>query len=118
MKPKNYPIIILSFLTILSCSKEDMSPAGNSDKYFPKVKAIIKTNCTITCHSPSTGHYQGLPVILDNDTDIAIRAANIEAAVAGPFTFMNKQMPLGGHLSASDIDIIKKWVEKGGKVTD
>ena len=103
--------IIFAFLFIIvleSCKNENSSLPGTSDKYFPKVKSIILTNCTITCHSPSKGLYQGLPVILDNDSDIVRRAVIIQNAVAGPFNIRNKQMPLGGQLSVTDIDTIKK----------
>jgi uncharacterized membrane protein len=93
--------------------------SGEIGPYFAKVKTIIQTNCTISCHSPQQGFYQGLPVILDTDSDIIIRSASIKTAVAGPFNFMtNKQMPLGGQLSGSDVNIISNWVEAGGKATD
>lgn len=120
MKIIRYSIIIafLFIMVMASCKKENSSLTGPSDKYFPKVKVIIQTNCTITCHSPSKGLYQGLPVILDNDSDIVSCAVIIQNAVAGPFNIRNKQMPLGGQLSLTDIDTIKKWVEKGGKATD
>lgn len=101
-----------------SCKKTDNSSPVSTDVYFSDVKTIIQHNCTITCHSPSKGFNQGLPVILDNDSDIVLRAAAIKAAVAGPFTFMNKQMPLGGQLSDADIQIIVKWVAAGGGATN
>ena len=106
-------------LTFVGCTKEKVNPSGTRGPYFSKVKSIIQANCTISCHSPAQGFYQGLPVILDNDSDIIIRSASIKAAVAGPFNFMtNKQMPLGGKLSDSDVAIISNWVKAGGKEND
>jgi len=111
--------IIVLVIVITACSKENSNPSTTKGPYFAKVKSIIKANCTISCHSPSKGFFQGLPVILDNDTDIIIRAASIKAAVAGPFNFMtNKQMPLGGKLTSSDIELISKWADEGGKAMD
>jgi len=120
MKIMRYNIIIvfLFIMVLASCKKENSSLPDTSDKYFPKVKVIIQTNCTTTCHSPAKGLNQGLPVILDNDSDIVSRAVIIQNAVAGPFNIRNKQMPLGGQLSVTDIDTIKKWVEKGGRASD
>ena len=107
------------FLFVASCNKEKSLISGDKEPYFTEVKTIIQTNCTISCHSPIQGFYQGMPVILDNDSDIIIHSASIKAAVAGPFNFMaNKQMPLGGQLSSSDVNIISNWVEAGGKATD
>lgn len=99
---------------IFSCKKEETTPT----KYFPKVKAIVAANCTVTCHAPSKGLPQGMPVVLESDDDIASRAASIKQAVADPASPQNKRMPQGGMLSDADIDIIVKWLEKGGRVTD
>ena len=105
----------IAFVTFISCSKQsDMTPAP--DKYFPLVKNIIQNNC-LSCHS-STGTWQGRPVAFDSDTAIAELSASIKAAVADPISPTNRRMPQGGSLSANDIDIIVKWFNKGGKITD
>jgi uncharacterized membrane protein len=104
----------MAFVTFISCSKEDMTPAP--DKYFPLVKTIIQNNC-LSCHS-SSGSWEGRPVSFDSDTSIAELSSSIKAAVADPISPTNRRMPQGGSLSATDIDIIVKWFNKGGKVTD
>jgi uncharacterized membrane protein len=105
----------IAFVAFISCSKEsDMAPPP--DKYFPLVKDIIQNNC-LSCHS-SSGTWAGRPVAFDSDTAIAELSASIKAAVADPISPTNRRMPQGGSLSASDINIIVKWFNKGGKVTD
>lgn len=112
---KTHLIILISSLCFtFSCTKE----AIDDGKYFPKVKSIIANNCTNSCHAPSKGLPQGMPVILETDEEISASAGNIKAAVADPITYFNKRMPENGTLSQSDIDIIVKWYEKGGKITD
>ena len=112
---KSLLFICTGVIALFACSKDQGSPeTAVPDKYFPKVRAIIQNNCTISCHAPSHGFYDGMPVILESDTDIVNHAAGIKAALTGPFSFMNKQMPLGGTLSAADINTIVQWVGKGG----
>jgi uncharacterized membrane protein len=106
---------LLGLYTMISCSKEqDLTPVN--DKYFPQVKKIIENNCLV-CHS-STGTWEGRPVSFDSDSAISEQYTFIKAAVADPVTITNKRMPQGGSLSASDIAIIVKWFNKGGKTTD
>ncbi|MBK9017655.1 MAG: hypothetical protein IPM82_28415 [Saprospiraceae bacterium] len=114
MKKHRKILAAVVFMAIVfSCKKEEASP-----KYFPKVKAIVAANCTVTCHAPSKGLPDGMPVVLETDDDIASRAASIKAAVADPASPQNKRMPQGGVLSDADIDTIVKWLEKGGRVSD
>lgn len=98
---------------VFSCKKE-----AAPTKYFPKVRSIVADNCTITCHAPSKGLPQGMPVVLETDDEIANLAASIKKAVADPASPQNKRMPQGGMLSDADIDTIVKWLEKGGRVDD
>lgn len=105
----------MAIIVINACKKED-SVVPEATTYFPKVKAIIQANC-ISCHS-SNGDWQGRPVALDTDIQIANQYSSIKASVADPATLLNKRMPQGGTLSASDIDIIVKWYNKGGKISD
>ncbi len=105
---------ILAIFTISSCKKENNQAA--SANYFPKVRAIISNNC-LTCHS-SSGSWAGRPTKFDSDSDITSNYIAIKRAVADPVTITNKRMPQGGTLSASDIEIIVQWFNKGGKVTD
>jgi uncharacterized membrane protein len=105
----------IAFIMFISCSKQnDMTPP--QDKYFPLVKNIIQNNC-LSCHS-SSGSWEGRPVAFDSDTAIAELSASIKAAVADPISPTNRRMPQGGSLSTSDVDIIVKWFNKGGKITD
>ena len=101
-------------ITTVACSKEQATPT--STVYFSQVKAIIKNNC-LSCHSAS-GSWAGRPTAFDTDASIADLYISIKASVADPVTPRNKRMPQGGSLSKADIDIIVKWFDKGGKVTD
>ena len=107
-------VIVIS--AIISCSKTDNSIQPGSDKYFPTVKTIISNNC-LTCHN-SSGTWAGRPTKFDTDSDISSLYIAIKKAVADPVSPTNKRMPQGGSLSANDIDVIVKWFNKGGKVTD
>ena len=109
-----FGVIVIS--AIISCSKTDNSIQPGSDIYFPKVKTIISNNC-LTCHN-SSGTWAGRPTKFDTDSDISSLYIAIKKAVADPVSPTNKRMPQGGSLSANDIDIIVKWFNKGGKVTD
>ena len=119
MKTKiNYFILggILFALSVLSCKKENNTPDPNSNIYFPKVKSIISNNC-LSCHN-SSGTWAGRPTKFDTDSDITTLSSGIKKAVADPVSPTNRRMPQGGSLSTSDIDIIVKWFNKGGKSTD
>jgi uncharacterized membrane protein len=96
-----------------SCSKEEVSVTA---PYFPKVKTIISNHC-LSCHA-STGSWQGRPTAFDTDEEISNSYASIKAAVNDPSTPTNKRMPQTGSLSANEIQIIIKWWELGGKITD
>src|SRR5665647_503621 len=110
-----YVVPVVVFVPFISCSKQnDMVPPP--DKYFPLVKNIIQNNC-LSCHS-SSGTWAGRPVAFDSDTAIAELSSSIKRAVADPISPTNRRMPQGGSLSASDVDIIVKWFNKGGKITD
>lgn len=104
-------LAILFFLGILACQKD---PAPSDGPYFPKVKTIIQTNC-VSCHSPGG---QGLPVVFETDEDIASRAASIKSTTIDPVSPQNRRMPEKAELSQTDKDVILKWWEKGGRVTD
>lgn len=109
------PIFVVFIIS--SCKKDQTGPATN-ELLFPKVKSIIQSNCTITYHAPSLGYFDGLPVILETDTDIVKRASAIVEALTGPVTPVNKRMPPDKTLSEDDINVIISWVEKGGQVDD
>jgi uncharacterized membrane protein len=115
MKHTAFCFLLLTLIALSGCKKEKANSLADG-VYFPKVKTIIQDNC-LSCHS-STGTWQGRPTQFDTDTDIVAAAASIKAAVADSVTFINKRMPQGGSLSASDIDIIVQWFSKGGKATD
>lgn len=107
---KLIPVLFLLVLgAILACKKDPLET-----RYFPTVKTILQINC-FSCHSPGG---QGMPVVFVTDEDISSRAASIKAATIDPVSPQNKRMPQGGELSQSDKDIIQKWFEKGGKVSD
>ncbi len=112
---KNILILIaVALCTLWACKKDVAKPS----QYFPQVRSIVQNNCTQSCHAPSKGFFTGLPVILEADTNIVHLAASIKAAVADPIGPTNKRMPEGGSLSTADIDLIKNWFAKGGKLTD
>lgn len=100
-------------LLIGSCKKEENNATGTTELFFPKVRTIIQKNCTVSCHAPGLGFPQGLPVVLETDSDIVKHASSINAAIFGPFTMTNKQMPPSGKLSDSDKNIIKAWLSRG-----
>ncbi len=112
-------LFIGTTLINFSCKKEESSEiAPQQGIYFAKVKLIIKNNCTTGCHSPSTGNLTGLPIILDNDSDIVLHAPSIKASVIDPISLYNKRMPKTGSLSTTEINDIEKWFSLGGKSTD
>ncbi len=104
------------YIAILSACGNNDAVDMPSGPYFPQVKSIIENNC-MTCHN-SSGSWAGRPVEFDTDTMISLQYAAIKAAVADPITITNKRMPQNGTLSAHDIDVIVKWYDKGGKITD
>lgn len=109
--------LFFSFALLFSCKKDPVTPA--EEKYFPQVKSIIHDYC-LSCHS-ANGSWAGRPTAFDTDTEIVAAAASIKAAVADPITpgpLGNKRMPQDTVLAQSKVDIIVKWLEKGGKATD
>ena len=109
-------LFVFVIVTLPSCRMDTNSPSPS--KYYTRVKTIIQQNCTVSCHSPAQGFFQGLPVILDSDTDIVSRSAGIKASVADPTSQTNKRMPQGGGLSVADIAMISIWYAAGGRSTD
>jgi uncharacterized membrane protein len=86
--------------------------------YFPKVKIIITNNC-MSCHNSSDPpNWPGRPVKFDTDTDITSLYTSIKSSIADPVSPTNRRMPQTGSLSATDINVIVKWYNKGGKTTD
>ena len=110
---KLIPFISILIITVFSCKKEEAPPTVTGDKYFPKVRAIVQKNCTVSCHAPGLGFLQGLPVILETDSDIVNRANSIKAVVFGPFSITAQPMPPAGMLSDADKNIISEWLAKG-----
>ncbi|MBP7513247.1 MAG: hypothetical protein KA791_01790 [Flavobacteriales bacterium] len=112
----NLILSILVFVMAIACrhdAEEVVAPSGNL--YFPRVKQIIQTRCTISCHAPSAGLPQGLPVILETDADIVLYATGIKAAVADPVSLSNHRMPPDGDtLNAQQIATIVEWWDLGG----
>lgn len=113
-------IIFLSSIVLValsSCTNTEI-PIPVAGTYFPKVKIIINNNC-MSCHNSSDpSNWLGRPVKFDTDTDIISMYALIKSSVADPVSPTNPRMPTIGSLSATDIDIIVKWYNKGGKSTD
>ncbi len=101
-------------IIVTACQKE----TSTEIKYFPKVKAIVTNNC-IKCHDSSEPLlWQGRPIDLNGDANIAALYKQIKAAVADPTTPMNIRMPVKNTLPQQHIDTIIAWYNKGGKVTD
>src|SRR5436190_1484075 len=102
MPIKKYVFVLPAFAVLASCSSK--SADGPNSTYFSQVKTIIQANC-ITCHQPGG---QGMPLFFTTDDNIVANAGRIKSAVADPVSPQNKRMPLGGSLSAADINIIVK----------
>lgn len=119
MKTKIFYCSFLIVGLLTSCSKNDSTPVTPTvTAYFPQVKSIISSNC-MSCHNSTAGlEWTGRPTKFDTDTDITTNYAAIKASVNDPVSPTNRRMPQTGTLSASDIDIIVKWYNKGGKSTD
>jgi len=103
--------------SVAACQGKSVA-APAAGPYFPKVRAIVQANC-ISCHTAAgTGEPRGLPVMFETDQQIADLAPAIKSATIDPPSPRNKRMPYGGELSSADKDIILKWFNKGGRVTD
>jgi uncharacterized membrane protein len=110
---KNILLMLMCGLLVLGiCCKKAVAPQSNL--LFPKVKAIVQTNC-VSCHYPNG---PGRPVDLTVDANIAQLSASIKAATVDPVSPQNRRMPQGGELSQADKDVIVAWFNKGGKITD
>lgn len=108
-------IAVVCIIIFAACNHNEL-PNPGPDVYFPDVKLIIDDHCA-SCHN-SSGTWEGRPVSFDNDTAIAEQYQLIKSAVADPVSPMNRRMPQDGMLTADEIDIIIKWYDKGGKITD
>ncbi|MEP6793204.1 MAG: hypothetical protein ABJB16_02675 [Saprospiraceae bacterium] len=116
MNPKIHSSIsVVCMIAFTACNHNDLANPG-TEKYFPQVKLIIENHCA-SCHY-SSGTWAGRPVSFDNDTAIAQQYQLIKSAVADPVSPTNRRMPQDGMLTADEIDIIVKWFDKGGKITD
>ena len=109
-------LTVAAVLLLFACQHETIPPR-TIGFYYPRVKAIIEQNCTVSCHAPSSGFPQGMPVILETDADIVAGAQGIKAAVADPVTLTNHRMPPDDTLSQADIGIIITWAGLGGTST-
>jgi uncharacterized membrane protein len=107
----------LVLCALLSGCRHETMPPPTVGYYFPKVKAIVEQNCTVSCHAPSAGFPQGMPVVLETSDDIVAGAQRIKASVADPITLTNHRMPPDDTLSQADIDIIIAWAGLGGTST-
>jgi uncharacterized membrane protein len=105
-------IFVFTGVTLISCKHDSVQP--QSDLLFPKVKAIIQTNC-LTCHVPGG---EGMPVFLNSDDNIVSLAEAIKHATVDPPSPMNPRMPLGGELSDGDKKIIADWYAGGGTASN
>ena len=112
----NLILPLLAFVAAIACrhdAEEVVAPVG--DLYFPRVKQIIQTRCTSSCHAPSAGLPQGMPVTLETDADIVLYATSIKETVADPVSLSNHRMPPDGDtLNAKQIATIVEWWGLGG----
>ncbi|MBK9981886.1 MAG: hypothetical protein IPP15_05590 [Saprospiraceae bacterium] len=116
MNRKIHSIIsVVCLIVLVACNNNDLTNPG-TEKYFPQVKTIIENHCA-SCHN-SSGSWAGRPVSFDDDAAIAMQYQLIKAAVADPISPTNRRMPQDGMLTADEIDIIVKWFDKGGKISD
>ncbi len=112
MKTKVW-LVLCAYVLMISCKKDTVT---GTSLLFPKVKAIIATNCN-PCHL-STGDWRGRPVKFDTDQLISDAYQAIKRSLVDPISPTNIRMPQMATLRNADIDIIIEWYNKGGKVTD
>jgi uncharacterized membrane protein len=123
MKKITLPALVITTVFLIlfgnSCKKEPKKNVRvEGYKLFPQVRQVIQTQCTISCHAPSLGYYEGMPVILETDSNIVEHAAGIKAAVADPVTVTNKRMPQGGTLPDLQVQLIIDWYTAGGTMNN
>jgi len=128
-------LIVFTTLLLYSCSadtgpveEEPGTPSGtdNPVSFSQEVQPVFDQNCT-SCH-PSSGNldltaansYSSLVnVPASGYSAVRVVPGDPESSVLygkinGSNTF-GSNMPLGGSLSAAQIDIIKRWIEQGAE---
>ncbi len=119
-----------SMFLIQSCSKEagpvEPEDATTQVSFANDVQPIFDNNC-VSCH-PSSGNLDLRPgqsynqlvnVSASGYNALRVKPGDPEASVLykkidGSGTF-GSNMPLGGQLSAADIQTIKTWIEQGAQ---
>ncbi len=79
--------------------------------FFTKVKQIINTKC-ISCHNKKMP-YSSNVLYFDTDCEISVYYNRIHSNAA-----LLRNMPLNGSLTNEQVNDIKEWYNKGGKITD
>ena len=113
MKRTLIPAMLLSILFAAACNK-DNTTLTSGPPYYPQVKATIQTYC-VSCHV-SGG--QGMPVFLDSDSNIVMRAEGIKRATNDTLSPMNRKMPPTADLTDAQKAAILNWFNAGGRMSD
>ncbi|MBE9600014.1 hypothetical protein [Pedobacter sp. MC2016-24] len=123
MKPKYKVMIVLccfavAYAALLSCTKKqanemiiDQNPApetpGTGVMYAGAVQNLLSNRCG-TCHS--TGRSAAVFWNFSGYTAVTTNADRIKQAV-----LINKTMPMGGSLNASELKLLQDWFNDGMK---
>ncbi len=124
------PVLLAFFFLLQSCSKDvgpvEENPQTQNVSFANDIQPIFEQNC-VSCH-PSSGNldltsgnsyanlvdvnasgYAGKLVIAgDSENSILYKKINGSGAYGS-------NMPLGGSLSATQITVIKQWIDEGAK---
>lgn len=101
--------ITVSFV-LASCSTnvlEQSELSENSVTFSNNIQTIAETNCTLTCHSPSTQLDGNLDLSGDNFLLEARRNENVVRRIE------NGTMPPSGSLNRDDIFLVRQWADSG-----
>jgi len=129
-----YPslLVLLAFVCVAGCEKEDaiVDPDPDDEVTFSQVQAIFNASCAVSgCHagaSPQQGMNLSAGVAYAN----IVNVASVQNPALSRITpddpdnsylfrkisgtnITGSRMPLGGTLSAAQIDLVRDWIEAG-----
>lgn len=110
MKKIKLILAVTTSFILASCSTnvlEQSEVSENSITFSNNIRTIAETNCTLTCHSPSTQLDGNLDLSGDNFRLEAQTNANVVRRIE------NGSMPPSGPLSQDDIFLVRQWAESG-----
>ncbi len=115
MRINQLVILTLCYLLIAACSKkqaDDIKPAvpeapGTAVTFTAVVNPLFQTKCN-NCHAP--GRQAATIWSFNGYATVTANADRIKQAV-----LVNKSMPLGGTLSAAELQSLQDWFDQGMK---